>query len=286
MNEMINWARNEIKLACINRIKQDFEFSFGEGKVPDVRRTYDQLSCYQSALDAYELMMNAEKSGSSFTMATIILNTLIDWKPLTPLQGTDDEWEKLGEDRYVSDHVNTCYRNKRYISLFKYVYDDGHVEYEDIKRVQCIKKYDDCTFSSKYYMSYIAKLVNKMYPIEFPYMPEKRAYVAVLKEYLYDPKNGDYDTIHFIELRKPDGTDDAIGRFFAEDDEVGMREIDWQEFTKRMKTHYERIEREDVSGDEDEDIEEKSEEEQVKVVVRSFIDLVNATKGEDKNDSD
>ena len=49
---------------------------------------------------------------------------LIDRKPLTPLEGTDNEWQQFSPfDGWTEDGRQvTEYQNKRYGSLFKYEY--------------------------------------------------------------------------------------------------------------------------------------------------------------------
>lgn len=72
---------------------------------------------------------NEGHSGFSASYAISILTRLMDFKPLSPLTGEDDEWME------VSEHMGRkCYQNRRRSSIFKDeegVYDnDGKVFWE------------------------------------------------------------------------------------------------------------------------------------------------------------
>lgn len=56
-----------------------------------------------------------ELSSSSHKETASILNRLMDFKPLSPLQGTNDEWDKVDE---CPDEI-AKYQNKRCFSVFK-----------------------------------------------------------------------------------------------------------------------------------------------------------------------
>lgn len=61
------------------------------------------------------LINQTEQSASQLEL-TEMLKRLLDFKPLSPLTGEDDEWEKV--DDYIEDDKAT-YQNKRYFSVFK-----------------------------------------------------------------------------------------------------------------------------------------------------------------------
>lgn len=118
-------------------------------------------------------------------------------------------------------------------SLFKHVYTDGTVKYNDIDRYICVNK--DHTRSG-WHNGFIDRLLNEKYPITMPYCPPTKPFVVYYTEGLSDPKNGDFDTIGIWYVDKPNGERDVIERFFK-DDENGPSciEIDRQEYEKRMK---------------------------------------------------
>ena len=96
-------------------------------------------------------------------------------------------------------------------ALFKHIDVDGTVSYKDVDRVITKKLNNNTTWSN----AFITKLIDEMYPITFPYMPDK-PFVANIKEYLFNTYNGDYDAIHFVSLKHPDGTLEDINRYFIE----------------------------------------------------------------------
>ena len=61
-------------------------------------------------------------SGMSASYATRAITQLLDYKPLTPIWGTEDEWMEIGRD--MVDGV--CYQNRRHSSVFK----DDHRAYQ------------------------------------------------------------------------------------------------------------------------------------------------------------
>ena len=100
-------------------------------------------------------------SGFSGRYALNILTKLLDFKPLTPLTGADDEWNDVGEDYW---------QNKRCSSVFKKsdgtCYDiDGKVFWEWYKD-------EDGKASKTYYTSSESRI-----PVTFPYVvPDKPIY--------------------------------------------------------------------------------------------------------------
>jgi len=119
---MSSWAEKEVEIACKHE----------RGDTPDGEWDYG-CACYESALKAYKSLMGDDHSGFSIGLTKQILNRLIEGKPLTPIEDTDDIWNNLsrfwdGDDKYTS------YQCKRMSSLFKYVYADGTVKYKDINK--------------------------------------------------------------------------------------------------------------------------------------------------------
>lgn len=61
-------------------------------------------------------LINQTEQNASQPEITKMLKRLLDFKPLSPLTGEDDEWNKV--DDYIEDDKAT-YQNKRYFSVFK-----------------------------------------------------------------------------------------------------------------------------------------------------------------------
>lgn len=218
---LVEWAKNEVELACRKeRMHGDGPDGFDYG-----------CACYQSALKAFECLMEDGHSGMSINITKHILNRLIDGKPLTPIEDTDDVWSDIQDiSGLQGERVN--YQCKRMSSLFKYVYNDGTVTYRDINRVVCSNK---DTPESTYYFGFISKIIDDMYPITMPYNGSDKYRVTTM-DFLYDPKNGDFDTIGVIDVIKPNGTTQSINRYFKEDNH-DLVEIDETEFYDRYTSY-------------------------------------------------
>ena len=169
MNNIEKWAKREIELQ-LKECKNDWYAT-------------NVLKC---AYDVYKKLCKQDHSGASIQLVKDVLNRLIDVKPLSPIKGNDDEWVDVTWD----SNTATVYQNKRYTGLFKNVYKDGTVIYNDVDRWL---SYDDngiwCSCGA------VNKLLDRMYPITLPYYPvTEKVYI---KEFLADKNNGDFDTIYF-----------------------------------------------------------------------------------------
>jgi len=183
-------------------------------------------ACVESALKAFNCLMEDGHSGMSIGFTKAFLNRLIDGKPLTPIEDTDDIWKFSWED----DGVKT-YQCTRMSSLFKDEYPDGTVKYHDVDRVIC---YEVSSPDVSYSSGFIRKIIDDMFPITMPYWPKDNPYKVYVEEFLTDPKNGDYDTMGVLYLRTPDGEKIDINRYFKEA-EGGFAEIDEDEYITRIK---------------------------------------------------
>lgn len=183
-------------------------------------------ACVESALKAFNCLMEDGHSGMSIGFTKAFLNRLIDGKPLTPIEDTDDIWEFSWED----DGVKT-YQCTRMSSLFKDEYSDGTVKYHDVDRVIC---YEVSSPDVSYSSGFVRKTIDEMFPITMPYWPKDNPYKVYVEEFLTDPKNGDYDTMGVLYLRTPDGEKIDISRYFKES-EGGFAEIDEDEYITRIK---------------------------------------------------
>lgn len=211
---MLKWAENEIRLACEreNPDRKEEEFDYG-------------CACYESALKAFKSLLEDEHSGMSIGITRSILNRLILGKPLTPIEDTDDIWNECGR---MNDQYKT-YQCKRMASLFKYVYKDGTVKYTDVDRVRCI----DINYPEIVYRNGLStRLINEIFPITMPYCSDNEPYKVYCEDFLYDPKNGDFDTVGIFYLITPDGERVDINRFFKESPD-GFKEISEDEYIAR-----------------------------------------------------
>jgi hypothetical protein len=193
---MTEWAKREIEIA----IKKER----GDG---DPNEWDYGCACYESAYKAFLSLCEDKHSGYSIGFTKEILNRLIDGKPLTPIEDVPDVWSKIT----CLKNECTAYRCKRMSSLFKHVYTDGTVKYNDIDRYICVNK--DRPRSSGWCNGFINRLLDEKYPITMPYCPPTKPFVVYCTEGLSDPKNGDFDTIGIWYVDKPNGERDVIERF-------------------------------------------------------------------------
>ena len=144
--------------------------SYAESELNRIGMTEDSPDEMNVAMRKHILHMmqefaNEGHSGFSASYAISILTKLLDFKPLTPLTGADDEWNDIS-----TYGGNTKYQNKRCSSVFKDVdgscHDiDGRVFWEWYK--------DENGEAVKTYYSGSGCSV----PVTFPYtVPDKPIY--------------------------------------------------------------------------------------------------------------
>ena len=205
---MLEWAKNEVAIAS----KRE------RGNKPEGEWDYG-CACYDSAMRAFESLLGDGHSGMSIGFTKNILNRLIDGKPLTPIEDTEEVW---GEPRIDSRDKSKQYQCKRMSSLFKRVAqneENPHVSWHN---------------------GFVAKIYDEMYPLTLPYMPNSRPDIIVCDELLTDRKNGDFDTIAILYIKKADGERVEVNRYFKEN-EVSFTEISPEEYKERQRLQEERI---------------------------------------------
>ena len=213
---MLEWAKREVEIACKreNPDKKEGEFDYG-------------CACYESALKVFESLCEDGHSGMSIGFTKNILNRLIDGKPLTPIEDTDDVWSKRHRSK---DLPYVTFQCKRMSSLFKMIYNDGHVEYTDVDRYYC-KDIDNPIVS--YTSGLVTRIVDEMFPITMPYSPGP-SIIVFCEDFLTDRNNGDYDTKAILYALKYDENGDQkrieINRFFRVS--VGDETGSWTEISK------------------------------------------------------
>lgn len=215
MKKNINLEKNQNETCEMDPwIKRELELTKDKGD------GYYRM-CLNSAVKAYLSLMSDGHSGYSISITKNMVNRLADRKPLTPLTGEDDEWSRDIVDKrkgYI------CYQNLRCSSVFKKVYNDGRIEYNDIDRFICI----DINNSNSYHCGRIISKIEKLFPkISMPYYPPTNKIRIYCDDFLLDPENGDYD--HEAILYVMDG-DEKI------DIDIYMKEIDGKmvEITKEL----------------------------------------------------
>lgn len=219
--KITEWAIREVEIAC-KREKPDRkegEWDYG-------------CACYESALKAYKCLVADDHSGMSWGLTRNILMRLMDGKPLTPIYDNEEDWY---ESRGYNDG-NKHYQCKRMSSLFKDVYPDGTVKFSDVDRV---RSYNIDSPDVPWSNGMITNMINEMFPITMPYIPEDKPYRVYAEQFLCDKKNGDYDTEAILYCIKPDGEKVDIYRYFGEVDGKFV-EISFEEYEERKKNRVER----------------------------------------------
>ena len=188
---LLDWARNEVDLLLEETRKK------GGNKLDEfdtLHNTFTEICC-ESALKTFKSLYDDDHTLSTIIGTKKILNTLIDGLPLTAIKDTDDIWEEL----FTDNNGTVRYQCKRMTSLFKYVHNDGSIKYSDNKRCYCVSI---SNMDSSYTNKFIRNIYDELNPIKMPYIPPSRPDIIVCDECLFDPKNGDYDTIAVLYINK------------------------------------------------------------------------------------
>ena len=214
---MLDWAKKEVELAKIIEAKdlKEGEFDYGGG-------------CYESALKAFKSLAKDGHSGMSIKLTQQILNRLIDGKPLTPIEDSDDVWNEIAYDKEDKAIVYQC---RRMGSLFKYVYENGRVIYSDIDRFYCFDINEpDISYSS----GLVKNIIDEMIPITMPYSPANERIKVCCEEFLYSPDGGDFDTVGIIYAEDLDNKIISVSRYFKEVDNEWVEISDVEYNTRKI----------------------------------------------------
>lgn len=196
---MYDWARQEVQLAKaeLKRNKND--------------EAQYMIACYDSALRAYEKLMKDDHSGTSFAITRGILEKLMHEIPLMPIENKEIMWTHV---YYLGNESVSLH--KRMLSLFKMVNKKtGIVRFSDNNRILCKNTVD--TSSAYFHNDFITRIIDGMFPIEFPYMPTKEKYIAYVTEFLVDPANGDFDTMNLVSVKLPTGEVRPINLYYKKE---------------------------------------------------------------------
>lgn len=215
---LIDWAKKEVDLACANERKLN--------ATPDGEWDYG-CACYESALKAFDALMGAGHSGYSIKLTKTILNRLIDGQPLMPIEDVPEVWNLINEGKNEKISLYQC---KRMSSLFKHVYTDGSVTYNDVGRCYAVNvNKEDDTFQD----GLTSQIVDEMMPITIPYSPLARPIVIYCADSKYD-LNGEpvylREITHLI-IQSQNFERIEIDRFFTS--RKSFSDGDWVEIPKQ-----------------------------------------------------
>lgn len=220
----LKWAEKELEIVR-NNLKSSSEEEKGENEYI--------LGCYESAFKAFKSLMDDQHSGLSISITKSILIRLIEGRPLNDIQDVDEVWNEVGSlDKEVKE-----YQCSRMSSLFKKVYPDGTVKFNDIDRAVCVNVDDP----RDVFHGYGCRILDEMLPIEMPYSPSSKQYKIYCKEFLYDEDGGDFDTLGVLHAISPEGEQINIGRYFKDDkNNPSWAEIQEDEYFYRMYHQFRR----------------------------------------------
>lgn len=212
---MIDWAENEIRIALARENENDDFYEYIK-------------ACHESALKAYKSLCGDGHSGMSISVTRNILDRLISHQPLTPIEDTEDVWTEHFGMR--DDDRIKVYQCKRMTCFWKDVYPDGTVRYKDNDRA-CGVNMNDPVIT--YQSGLITRIVDEMFPIDIPYCPPNRPFKVYTEEFLFDARNGDFDTVHIHYIRTPEGDKVDVNRMFTTpEDGRGWKEITPEELDR------------------------------------------------------
>lgn len=221
--ELLEWAKEQCRLYAL-RVKDDDE------------RNY-VASCCDSALKAFESLLEDGHSGMSIVFTKQILDRMILVNPLVPLEDTKDDWVYDG----VLDNT-IDYTHRYYSPLRKHHHlDTGVDEFYDTNRCICanVNDLNGPTWTNKF----CTEICHNMFPITFPYFPDDKKYKILVEEILTDRKNGDFDTMAIRSIITPYRRHVIIDQFYKETED-GFEKIDRLEWEERKKLHDLRVARE------------------------------------------
>lgn len=227
----LSWAEHEVELA-IER-EHEFERKDAEehGKKYDTKGFSYGVAIYKSALKAYKSLLKDGHSGMSWSFTREVLIRLMKHRPLTPLQGTDDEWVNVLKDE-------DWYQNRRCSSMFKRVCSDGTVKYTDNDYIVCI----DDENGNSHNFGLLNDEVYSRWPITFPYMPSEKPYKVYDRTFdSVNAERGCFDTVACLRIEEPDGTVHAVNKFWKEVDNH-FEEITKEEYDLRLESYMNKLE--------------------------------------------
>lgn len=152
---------------------------------------YDADSDYggmlpEAVLELVEVFSKQGHSGMSASIVRQLFNTLVDFKPLSPIKDTEDEWVLVDEDKQI-------YQNKRLSAVFKEG-STGKPYYLNAVAFQGEDEHD-------YFTGSVEGITSRQF-IKLPFTP-KTYVVKVYKDYAI---NEPADKTAYYEEKQADGS--------------------------------------------------------------------------------
>lgn len=131
-----------------------------------------QKEVNKDILDIVRVFSSQGHSGFSGSYALRMLNKLLQFYPLTPLKGTDEEWGTEADDK----------QNKRYYSCFK---DENGAAFDTARFSYCDPG-DHCSYFNS----------GLSYKVKFPYMPRESYVIKLPKKDMTNDEKYAYIKAH------------------------------------------------------------------------------------------
>lgn len=204
---IIDWVKNEVDI--VKKTESLDEYS---------------LLCLDSAVKAYNCLMEDEHSGASIKLTQNILNKLINCIPLTPILDTPDVWTSCMQTTSDNGDIIECYSNIRKPGLYKDVNTKtGEITFKDVNRVVAHKKDSNVIF----YQGLVSEVVDEQYPITFPYTGAD-IYDATVVEF------DDWEGTHYVGIedvsKNHEECTDFKSKYFYYDENEKPQPIDKDDF--------------------------------------------------------
>lgn len=161
--EYEKWAENELKKWNSENMSNEFSTKYFEFSCIAAQSAFESLSSYN------ELMYR------DTDMAEYLLEQLLKYNPLTPVEDNEDIWHEINSKYLIDDSLKTVYQCKRMPALFKEIYHDGTVKYRDIYRYHEIPMGKN-NGAIRLVGSLVDYVMNEIFPITMPYIPYKEPY--------------------------------------------------------------------------------------------------------------
>lgn len=192
--------------------------------------------CCDTAINIIQVMISGDNSYGWYCPNTTrsILGYVLSDKNIRTITETD-EFSELHDCQYKN---MVDYQCDRFRNLFKTVYSDGTVKYDDTNRIGISDIYNRPASRNICY-SLVAEIINEILPITLPYSPYcVDVWIATHSAYL---ENDEFDTVFVIDAKTSNGIKIDINRLFKKDGESRFVEISKEEYDKRCMLEYNRM---------------------------------------------
>lgn len=209
----LDWAKREVELACKKEAPnlKPGEWDYG-------------CACYESALKAFESLINDNHSGMSWGITKNILIRLMDTQPLTPIEDVPEVWHEIRPGHYQCS---------RMFSFFKQVDESGNVTYSDINRTIAY----DINTGIGWHNGYISDMVDRMFPLSMPYYPPKDPFEVYFERFTIGRGNSADEYRGLLYLITPEKERFEIDEYFylVDGKEVSVTKEEF--YKKKEKTN-------------------------------------------------